>query len=312
MVFWMLHVSHSQSSPPRRIDKLNAFMQSLVANFQCIYKPSRELAADETMVGFRGRFGPLQYMPNKAFTLADAAHGYMFDILVYAKSDTLSTASLTYTSPPPPPPPPPPQPARVVLQHHIFTDRYYTSIPLANSLYQRLIGFTGTVMRNRVALPEEIRKPPKKLGANEVRAFRDTDDGIGVESAKGQVKRNHAHDGVTSHNEYSTQPEQRRDTETPCSAALQPINEWGRSSRPEQCLLLVHQEEPKMMEKTFLLAHGGYHSQQLHPVSVPPTGKSHSLTIPSSSDRKSSCAFPLNRTTPPRSWSLHETPSHRE
>ena len=182
MVFWMLHVSHSRSSPPRRIDKVNAFMQPLVANFQCSYKPSRELAADETMVGFRGRFGPLQYMPNKptkygikSFTLADAAHGYMLDILVYTGSDTLSTASSTYTSLP--------QPARVVLQlankyldtgHHIFTDRYYTSIPLANSLYQRQTGFTGTIMRNRLGLPEEIRKPPKKLGANEVRAFRDT------------------------------------------------------------------------------------------------------------------------------------------
>ena len=70
-----------------------------------------------------------------------------------------------------------------------------------------------------------------------------------MESAKGQVKRNHAHDGVTSHNEYSTQPEQGRDTETPCSAALQPVNEWGRSSRPEQCLLLVHQESRKWWRK---------------------------------------------------------------
>ena len=59
-------------------------------------------------------------------------------------------------------------------------------------------------------------------------------------------------DGVTSHNdECSTQLEQGRDTEPPCSAALQPVYEWGRSSRPEQCLLLVHQEEPKMVEKTY-------------------------------------------------------------
>ena len=321
MVFWMLHVSHSRSSPPRRIDKVNAFMQPLVANFQCSYKPSRELAADETMVGFRGRFGPLQYMPNKptkygikAFTLADAAHGYMLDILVYTGSDTLSTASSTYTSLP--------QPARVVLQlankyldtgHHIFTDRYYTSIPLANSLYQRQTGFTGTIMRNRLGLPEEIRKPPKKLGANEVRAFRDTKMmALEWKAPKGKscVIMLTTESPATM---MSVQLNRNRgETETPCIAALQPVNEWGRSSRPEQCLLLVHQEEPKMVEKTFLLAHRGYHSQQLHPVSVPPTGKSHSLTILSSSDRKSSCAFPLNCTTPPRSWSPQETPSHRE
>ena len=181
MIFWMLHVSHSISSPPRRIDKVITFMEPLISNFQASYKPSREIAADETMVGFRGCFGPLQYMPNKptkygikAFTLADAAHGYMLDILVYTGSDTLSTASLAHSSLP--------QPARVVLHladkyldkgHSIFTDRYYTSIPLANHLYQRNTAFTGTSMRNRVGLPEEIRKPPKKLAANEVRAFRD-------------------------------------------------------------------------------------------------------------------------------------------
>ena len=182
MVFWMLHVSHSISSPPRRIDKVLTFMEPLVSNFQSSYKPSREIAADETMVGFRGRFGPLQYMPNKptkygikAFTLADAAHGYMLDILMYTGSDTLSTACPAYSTLP--------QPARVVLHladkyldkgHSIFTDRYYTSIPLANHLYQRNTAFTGTSMRSRVGLPEEIRKPPKKLAANEIRAFRDS------------------------------------------------------------------------------------------------------------------------------------------
>ena len=128
MVFWMLHVSHTHSSPPRRIDKVKAFIEPLVANFQASYNPSRELAADETMFGFRGRFGPLQYMPNKptkygikAYTLAYAAHGYMLDILVYTGSDTLSAACAEFIGQP--------QPARVVLHvadkyldkgHHIF------------------------------------------------------------------------------------------------------------------------------------------------------------------------------------------------
>ena len=181
MVFWLLHVSHSECSPPRRIDKVNVVMEPLIANYQASYKPSREIAADETMVGFHGHFGAIQYMPNKptkygikAFTLADAAHGYMLDILVYTGRDTLSIASAAYSGLP--------QPSRVVLHledkyldkgHHIFTDRYYTSLPLANQLYQRRTAFTGTSMCNRVGLPAEIRKPPRKLGANEVRAFRD-------------------------------------------------------------------------------------------------------------------------------------------
>ena len=181
MVFWMLHVRQTHSSPPRHIDKISGFLDPLVTNFQASYNPSRELAADETMVGFRGRFGHTQHMPNKptkygikAYTLADAGHGYMLDILVYTGGDTLSTARPEYTNLP--------VPARVVLHladkyldkgHHIFTDRYYTSVPLANALYQRKTAFTGTSMRNRLGLPEPIRKQ-KKLSVNEVKAFRDS------------------------------------------------------------------------------------------------------------------------------------------
>ena len=64
------------------------------------------------MVGFRGRFGPKQYMPDKptkygikAFTLAESEHGYVLDILVFTGSDTLASANPDYSTLP--------QPARV-------------------------------------------------------------------------------------------------------------------------------------------------------------------------------------------------------
>ena len=111
MVFWLLHVGHAESQTPRRIDKVKAFLEPLLENFQANYTPSREISVDETMVGFRGRFGPKQYMPTKhgikAFTMADAAHGYMLNILVYTGADTLEAARAEYTHLP--------QPARVVL-----------------------------------------------------------------------------------------------------------------------------------------------------------------------------------------------------
>ena len=66
LIFWMLHVSHAEDGrPAQRIDKVKALLQVLTGNFKRSYMPSRELAVDETMVGFRGRFGPKQYMPNK-------------------------------------------------------------------------------------------------------------------------------------------------------------------------------------------------------------------------------------------------------
>ena len=180
MVFWLLHVGHAESNPPRRIDKVKLFLDPLLTNFRSSYSPSRDVSVDETMIGFRGRFGPKQYMPKKptkygikAFTMADAAYGYMLNILVYTGADTLENARMEYAQLP--------QPARVVLQiagdyldkgHHIYTDRYYTSIPLANALHQRSTAFTGTSMRNRVGLPQLIRKQ-SKLSDNEVKAFRD-------------------------------------------------------------------------------------------------------------------------------------------
>ena len=83
----------------RRVDKVKPFCDALITNFQANYQPSQNLAVDETMVGFRGRFGPKQYMPNKpnkygvkAFTLASSEHGYMLNILLYTGADTLAHA----------------------------------------------------------------------------------------------------------------------------------------------------------------------------------------------------------------------------
>ena len=93
----------------------------------------------------------------KAFTLAESEHGYILDILIYTGRDTLAHASPIFSDLP--------QPAWVVVHvagnylgkgHHIFTDRYYTSVPLAQVLLDRVTGFTGTSMSNRVNLPNEL------------------------------------------------------------------------------------------------------------------------------------------------------------
>ena len=54
--------------------------------------------------------------------------------------------------------------------HHVYTDRFYTSIPLAEKLQDEGTAFTGTAIRNRVGLPDAIRHP-SRLTDDEVRAF---------------------------------------------------------------------------------------------------------------------------------------------
>ena len=176
-IFWMLHVGEGEG----RIDKVKTLCDALISNFQQNYLPGENLAVDETMVGFRGRFGPKQYMPNKptkygikAFTLASSDHGYLLNLLLYVGAETLANADQAYSALP--------QPARVVMHvmepyfskgHHVYTDRYYSSIPLAQALLQQDTKFTGTMIKNRVGLPDVIRNPSFKLQNDETRAFRD-------------------------------------------------------------------------------------------------------------------------------------------
>ena len=109
----------------------------------------------------------------KAFTLASSEHGYMLNILLYTGADTLSCADPAYLSLP--------QPARVVMHlmrpffnrgHHVYTDRYYSSIPLAQTLQEVGTSFTGTLVKNTVGLPDVVRSSSFRLQGDEVRAFR--------------------------------------------------------------------------------------------------------------------------------------------
>ena len=177
IIFWMLHVSHA-TGPVRRIDKVQRFLEKILKKFQENYTPGREVAVDETMLKFRGRFVAQQYMPKKpikwgikCFNLADSSNGYILNVLPYMGRETLDTSTTSSELP---------QPARVVMHlaepyldkgRHLFTDRYYSSIPLAKALENRNTSFTGTIVKNRIDLPDEIRGS-LHLKSGEVVAFR--------------------------------------------------------------------------------------------------------------------------------------------
>ena len=176
LIFWMLHVSHGTAN---RIDKLRLFFEKIVGKFQKNYTPGREISVDETMLKFRGRFVARQYMPKKpvkwgikCFNLADSSNGYILNVLPYMGHETFLTSTTSTDLP---------QPARVVMHlaepyldkgRHLFTDRYYSSIPLAKALESRNTSFTGTIVKNRTDLPDEIRWY-LRLKHGEVVVFRD-------------------------------------------------------------------------------------------------------------------------------------------
>ena len=94
----------------------------------------------------------------KCFTLADSSTGYVFNTFVYTGADTLDEACYKTLS----------QPTRIVFQliepyihcgHHIFADRYYSSLPLASILHSLNTSFTGTINKNRVDLAVDVTGP---------------------------------------------------------------------------------------------------------------------------------------------------------
>ena len=141
----MLHVG-AAGNTEKKIDKIKPLLDVLLPRFQELSRPSKNIAIDETMVGFRGQFGSLQYMPQKptkwgikAFTLADAANGYLLNSIIYTGAQTLEDANPAHHTLP--------QPARVVMHlmdgylnkgYHIFTDRYNNKTKPSPSISQEL------------------------------------------------------------------------------------------------------------------------------------------------------------------------------
>ena len=47
----------------KRVDKVKPLFDLLIPHFQQSYKPSKHVAVDKTVVGFRECFGPKHYLP---------------------------------------------------------------------------------------------------------------------------------------------------------------------------------------------------------------------------------------------------------
>ena len=56
--------------------------------------------------------------------------------------------------------------------HHVYTDRYYSSVPLAQELTEKGTSFTGTMVKSRLGLPDVVRSSSFTLQGDETRAFR--------------------------------------------------------------------------------------------------------------------------------------------
>lgn len=167
--------------------KIRPLMESLISSFKAAYQLRREIAIDESMIGFKGRVWFIQYLPKKptkwgmkAYVLADSVSGYTYDWKLYAgnhyffhllhilifyllipypigRDDSLSSTSMSVTE------------SIVVklaeglehLGHHLYCDNFYTSPNLFLILQRLGIGACGTVRVNRKGIPATIKSKDK-------------------------------------------------------------------------------------------------------------------------------------------------------
>lgn len=119
-------------------------------------------------------------MPNKphawgikAFVLADSISGYIYRLRLYLGKETelINTPGYGKTE-------------QVVLTlmdglmgwgHHLFTDRFYTSVPLLQKLGSENTSMTGTIVKNRRFLPPAVKKG-LKMEKGETKAFKMDDN----------------------------------------------------------------------------------------------------------------------------------------
>lgn len=170
MIYWNLQISFQPDSmrgATSKSFKVKAFLKKLENNFKKYYVPDKFISIDECTIGFKGRVAFRVYNKDKPikwgikiYALAHASNSYVFSIEPYfgqSPTNSLACSELPVTS-------------RVVVHlannlkelpndgegYHIFVDRYYSSLVLADKLKEMKLYVTGTVMTNRKNLPSAV------------------------------------------------------------------------------------------------------------------------------------------------------------
>ena len=160
-----LHVCNDNQQIPRGQDghdplfKIRSFLNLISDRFRNVYKPSRDICIDESLIPYKGRIYFRQFIPSKrarfgikAFVLCESDTGYVSEIVIYTGKDANQTISKGLAE-------------KVVLKltegyqdvnHHLYLDNYYTKAWLLKSLEEKGIYASGTARVDRSGFPKEI------------------------------------------------------------------------------------------------------------------------------------------------------------
>ena len=153
---------------PDKLFKLRPLIDHLFEKFQEVYTPTRNISIDESLLLWKGRLSFKQYIPLKrarfgvkSFMLCeDSGYTYRFKIytgkeIVVPAQQELSLSEKVVADLMQP-----------LLQkgYHLYTDNWYTSLPLYRYLYQHGTSACGTIRCNRKGFPEQVKNAKLKKG----------------------------------------------------------------------------------------------------------------------------------------------------
>lgn len=135
--------------------------------FQRFYVGHQQLSIDESLIGTKSQTTLMQYLPNKhhhrwgikLWVLCDSISNYCLSLFCYKgkncqeNREEIKEFGVSYYV------------VKKLLTmcnylkkgYHLFTDNFFTSIPLVRMLYQNQTFHTGTIRKNKKGLPDAVK-----------------------------------------------------------------------------------------------------------------------------------------------------------
>nr|XP_033323310.1 piggyBac transposable element-derived protein 4-like [Megalopta genalis] len=146
-----------------RLYKVRDIVDKIVRTFRNTVKPGKNIVIDESMVPWRGRLSFRQYIPGKRHKYGIKMYklclpgGYTYNIHIYSGKDEARCGK--------------PHSQDVVMKlignllfvrRILFTDSFYTSVPLAEELLGKDTYICGTIRMNKKFLPPQAKQKQKR------------------------------------------------------------------------------------------------------------------------------------------------------
>lgn len=164
----MFHISSLRFIPKGELGhdpwyKVRHFYELMNGYFKVHFVPGQNISLDESMIGMKNRCSFIKYMPNKRharfgikkFEVCDSKTGYVVHSELYSGKTFLEgNPNVAFTQ-------------KVVMHlltechllnkgYHLYTDNYYTKLPLAKELLEKDTYLTGTVNKRSKELSKNV------------------------------------------------------------------------------------------------------------------------------------------------------------